>query len=374
MGFYISGDLEEKGFVYSKVNELRQHINLSHYAWQTISDDIRNFYLDETKESFSGFLNIIFANFHSSADATISQRYINKNDELYKIFSSNEFKSSNEDTKDLYISKMLEVYEKQLIDQASSYTKGIGKKFRINKENLDTLRESSESIYYDDSIGRYLKAVFEEYSLLDLQQRESIFFKDIIDTIKLGISSQNKLKLSILQKLNVKQEKYYSRKFYITPYKIVHDKNMSFNYLIGLAEEIYNNGNISKKHVSSFRLSRIDKISVMTSMSGFISKANKEGIDNSITEKGPQFMAGDLIDVKIILTKKGIESYNRQLYMRPNYYSKENNVYYFRCTEVQVMNYFFKFGRDAVIVEPIFLREKFIQRYHEASNHYMTAV
>jgi hypothetical protein len=370
MGFYITGDYEKDGFIYEKVNELKQHINLSEYAWQIIGDDIRNFYVDDTKESFSGFLNTIFTNYYQTASSTISQRFIEKSDELTKLFSGNEFKKYNNDITNVYISKMLDEYENQLIQLAFSYPKGIGRKFRINKENLDILRDSLESIHYNDSVGLYMKAIFEEYATKSTHERECIFFKKTIDTINLAISGSNQLKISILQKLSITHENFYTRKFYVSPYKVVQDKNMGFNYLIGYTEEILMDGKKSPKHISSFRLNRIDKINVMSSMSGFISKADKEKIETSIIEKGPQFMAGDLIEITIVLSNKGIESYNRQIYMRPQYTSKENNIYHFKCTEVQALNYFFKFGRDVQITEPLSLRDKFINRYEDALKAY----
>ena len=53
MGFYIN-ELD--------VN-VKQHVNLSNYAWSVIDEDIINFNNSMDKSSFSGFLNTIFKNF-----------------------------------------------------------------------------------------------------------------------------------------------------------------------------------------------------------------------------------------------------------------------------------------------------------------------
>ena len=93
-----------------------------------------------------------------------------------------------------------------------------------------------------------------------------------------------------------------------------------------------------------------------------------------LAEKEPQFLAGEIIEIKARFTDKGIESFNRQLYMRPRDFEKvgkEKNTYIFRCTEVQAINYFFKIARDVEIISPARTREKFIQRYKDAYESYV---
>ena len=60
--------------------------------------------------------------------------------------------------------------------------------------------DSSEDEYYDNNVGAYLKALFEEYSLLQTYEREKVFFRDCVDIIKKAILSKKKLKLYIKQK------------------------------------------------------------------------------------------------------------------------------------------------------------------------------
>jgi predicted DNA-binding transcriptional regulator YafY len=161
----------------------------------------------------------------------------------------------------------------------------------------------------------------------------------------------------------------YSKKFYISPYKIVQDSTKSYNYIVGISEEIFDDNTTGEKQISSFRISRIEKIMMCRSMSGFLSQEKKDNIENELITKLPQFMAGDLIDVKIRFTKKGLEQYNRLLNIRPNNYTKvknENLTYIFHCTEFQAMTYFLKFVKEIEILEPLYLREKFIARYKEA--------
>lgn len=371
MVFFINGDLSDNGYIIDKVSELKQHINLSEFAWNIIDEDIRNFSVDG-EISFSGFLNTVFLNFYSEADASISKRYVEKSDELNEFFSSKEF-SGNPEITEIYISKLLDKYEKELVTRSFSYPKGTGKKFRLNKASLEVLRESSETVYYDDSIGYYLKAIFEEYCTKPNYIREQIFFNDIKREIDAAIIAQNKIQLTILQKYNSGQDRYYSKKFIISPYKLLQDGFMSFNYLVGFAEELLPGGTRGEARVASFRLSRITKVSPYTNRPAALTKAKTSEIEDAILKKGLQFLAGDLINIKIRFTNKGLENLARQLYMRPHTCQKLSaDTFVFTCTEVQAINYFFKFGMDAQILEPDYLRKKFISRYQSALNGYST--
>jgi hypothetical protein len=365
MGFYFDEFEKDK----------KQHINLSDSAWMIIEQDIKNFYLSESEESKSGFLNIILSNFYESAEASISIRHMNKIDEITEMFNAKSFIKIDEKIKKELIQKISDEYQFKLIEKAKNYPKGRGQKFRINVSNVELLKNDiQEESFYDDSIGLYLKALFEEYTIKQSFEREMIFFKSNIDEIRKAIYLQKKLKLTIKQKYNIHEKKWFSRKFYVTPYKITQESSKNYNYLVCYSEEISHDGTIGDKIISSFRISRIEKIMVMKSMGGFLSNEKRNELEHEIMQKQVQFMAGDLIDIKIKFTQKGLENLNRQLYMRPSFYKKvkdEERTYIFHCTEIQAINYFIKFLRDIEILSPLSLREKFIQRYNDALNVYI---
>lgn len=380
MGFYFTGSIKNSTFSddfdddFLEEKDKKQHLNLSEPAWLIVDQDIKNFYLNEKEETKSGFFNRILKNFYETSKASINIRCENKREELKKVFNAKTFASFDGEMKETFIEKYLEVYKKELKDKALSYPKGHGEKFRINVENVQLLKdEINEEEYYDDTIGLYLKALYEEYCEKQNFEREQIFFKDIMDEISMAINESKKLKLAIKEKYKPKTKSFYTRRYFVSPYKIVQDDTKSYNYLIGLAEEIKEDGTTKEKKVSSFRISRIDKIKKMSSMGGFISKENKDKIEDELIHKKAQFMVGDIIDVKVRFTRKGIESFKRQLYLRPQFYEKsktEDCVYTFKCTEVQAINYFFKFARDVEVLEPQVLREMFIKRYSEALDNY----
>ena len=363
---------ERRGFFIEFDTQYKQYLNLSASAWLVIKEDQRNFSNGE-KDNMAGFLNRVFFNYYQEAEATISQRLINKGEELCADFSSKEFRSMEKKITQIYVDKLLEVYKKKLLEKVKSYEKGKGERFNINKENIKILQGSAENNYYDGAIGVYMKAVFEEYARKPMYEREQIYFKDKVEDLRNAISRKKKVKLSLLKQIDPVTHKSNTRKFYFNPYKIVQDKSRMFNYVLGYSEEEAADGTLLPKKAVCYRISRIDHLMVMAK-DAFISQENKEAIDKMVTQKEPQFLTGELVEVKVRFTDKGIESFNRHLYMRPTDFKKvedEKNVYVFYCTERQAANYFFKFAGEAQILAPDSLRESFIRLYKEAYTQYM---
>jgi hypothetical protein len=361
------------------INQLKQNLNLSYQATVLIKEDERNFSNSEkeTRDKYPGseILNRVFANFYQDADATISQRCIARRDELLALFSSKEFRSIDGSITKIFVDKILDAYKKELETKSKSYEKGVSFKFNLNKKSLDILRNSQDSTYYEAIIGLYLKPIFEEYALKPMYEREQIYFKETMNILESAIAQKKCVKMSILKKINPNSHEVYVRKFYLSPYKIIQDKSGMFNYVIGYSEEIKRDGEGTwPRKAVCYRISRIDHLLIMSSKSGFISKADQEELEKMIAEKDPMFLVGDVIEIKVKFTDKGIESFNRQLYMRPTDFKKvegEENTYLFRCTEVQAINYFFKLARDVEILAPERTRDKFIQRYRDAYMQYV---
>ena len=339
------------------IDNEKQHVNLSDEAWLVIDDDIRNFYTYEDKGTFSGFMNTILINFYEEADATFSSRCAEYIEELEDILNG------NDDIKSKLKAKKL----RELKKIALSYPKGEGRKFRLNISSQEILCNHPDSSEYE-SRSDYLKAVYEQYATLPTYRREQIFFKQTIDEIENAISSNKKMRISLLSKTNT--NKVSSFRYSIKPYAIKQDKIKSFNYLIGYSQLLdQHNEPITQEKISCFRISRIDSIKLYSS--SFISKEKRAEIEQTIKDKGVQFMTGDLTDITVRFTQKGFDDFNRQIYMRPQDYDKIDRLtYVFHCTEFQAISYFFKFGMNAQILEPTELRETMRKRYEYALKAY----
>jgi hypothetical protein len=77
-----------------------------------------------------------------------------------------------------------------------------------------------------------------------------------------------------------------------------------------------------------------------------------------------------LRDVVVELTKVGKGLFNTMVFQRPEIISVDGNQYKFRCTAMQADFYFFWFGAEAYIIEPLELRQKFGDRYYRAAISY----
>lgn len=361
------------GFQFSEIDiEHKIHLNLSPSARIVIDEDIKNFANGE-RYNRTGFLNKIFTNFHQSADASVNTRYAEYSSELDEKFSSKEFRKIDTATINKFKDKLLNEYEEKLAEKVNSYQSGEGEKVRVNNENVDILAELIDSEFYNDKVGKYWKALLEEYAQKPMYQREQIYFKEFVDDIESAIAKKHKLKITTIERISSQNETYKS-KLYFTPYKILQDKTRSFNYVVGFSEKILENGTISPKVIACIRVSRIERMLPIRSESGRIKEEDQRRIDREIEAKDIQFLLGDLINIKVRFTKKGERDFHRYLYMRPTYYEKvngEENLYVFTCTEYQAINYFFKFGKDAEILSPSDTREKFIKKYREAYEKYL---
>lgn len=359
------------GFVINSIDQ-KQHINLSEEAWIKIDEDMRNFYFNDGRANLSGFLNTVFTNFYEEAEASISYRMDELYDELERTFSDPLFDKYDEKTKRDFVNRIVMVKQNRLVKKVRSYPKGQGRKFRINNQNVAILEESIDDKFYEGSLGLYLKGIFEEYARKPYDEREKIFFKQTLNIIRLSIAQKKRLKLSLKEKGYADGSIRMERKFYVSPHSVVVDKTSKFNYLVGFAQEILPNGEIAEERMVSFRIARINQIRMMSSKSGRLTLIKQRTLEQELASKGPQFLSGDIIEAVVRFTEKGIENYQRQINMRPQYTRKiDDYTYVFHCPEVQMIYYFFKFGRDATILAPESLREKFRQRYQSALNNYL---
>ena len=180
----------------------KQHLNLSEAAWLVVEQDKEDFFEKEedgtSTGSLSGFLNIILRNFYEMAEASIAIRSRSKREKLEKDFGGKDFSGYDSTVKNAFINKIVEVYQKEAEEKIEKLdkAKGAGRKFRINVENVLLLKdELNENVHYDDSIGLYLKALYEEYCKKPHYEREKIFFKATMDEIDLAIEAKKKLKI-----------------------------------------------------------------------------------------------------------------------------------------------------------------------------------
>lgn len=344
--------------------EQKQHINLSEEA---------NEILEQTRcdfgENLTGFFNHVFAKYYAYADASIGQALRKRKQQLVQAVGCEKEKA--------HLEALLPIFHKQWEDElkkkAKSYPKKIARKIRLQNENYARLYPTEgkeiyyleeELKYYNNRPSEYFKAVLEEFARKSPLEREKIFFRDDI----------NKLEKCIQEKRLIKVETSAGT-FKVRPYKILCDKEQQFHYLTGYSQKIGE----KEWNCASFRISRMHgRFKPMLSESGRINKTEEEQIKNRIHSSGVQFLIAEPKEIIIALTKQGEENYKKQIHLRPRAEKISDELdeitgghrYTFYCTEAQARFYFFKFGKDAKVISPPKLQQRFREDYEAAQAIY----
>ncbi|WP_043923137.1 WYL domain-containing protein [Leadbettera azotonutricia] len=221
--------------------------------------------------------------------------------------------------------------------------------------------DCGEDYYYNQKIGRYLKAVFEEYIELPYYKRERIFFFNEIREAKEAIQSGKRLKIT-------PGNSDKSVTYYLKPYRVMTDPQSTYYYLTGYSSK----ADSTDEYIpASFRISRIKEIKIMRGKSGKITRDQKLELENLLLKKGAPFLLGDVKSIKVMLTELGKKYYRQQLHLRPLYDEIiDGNIYVFNCSREQIKNYFIKFGKEALVIEPPDLKKYFRDFFLDSCNAY----
>ena len=343
-------------------NKLR--IPLSWYAAQTLDSDCMNFSIKKTT-----LINTIIINFADTADCSISIRLEEYRKELSNHFRKSELKKHEEAIQTILIGKANALTDKY----AKRYPSDVNWQIILNKKVKGLLTEdpsTNEETYYGPKPGHYVRALIEEYARLPYYQREEIIFKDILQKINDAINNHYSIKL-----INIK-----GIRLSMKPYKIETDPLSMYHYIVGyiVTPPDYTTDSTSlteKSKVQSIRISRLTDVEIQHYQSAIITELEERQILFEMEQKGVQFVSGDSSHIKVWLSDNGIKKYNSQIHLRPIGEVDKNDfhIYYFECTEAQALYYFFSFGRDAKILSPSSLVDKFINTYNNALEAYKTS-
>lgn len=336
--------------------EARQHLNLSHLAYETIESDK---FMFQEKPSMSKILNRIFTMYRDYADASIANACARYKEDLESRVKS----ISDGAVKTELISALTQSYKTELIEKANSYPRGHQFKFQLNRQNYEYIMDWHDTEEaYDKSAGRFIKAILEEYARKPLVEREAILFRDMIEMINACVESHLALAITL----------YSGARFEVRPYGVLIDQGNNYHYLVGYSRKA---GEKGEDKPSSFRLSNIREYKLFYGRSGRITEAQKKSLKQRIDAVGVQFLLQEPDAIRVRLTKRGKSMYESQAHLRPAFTSQEvlpngDWIYDFNCSQAQAQFYFFKFGADAEVVKPFDLRELFANKYVSAQQLY----
>ncbi len=339
----------------------KQHINLSFSAWNVIESDSSLFSPNQSPVKLSGFFNRLYTNYllclNDESNCTLplpdfGQEFHSELSHLKRALPKLNLDSD-------CIHRLREDFVKRCQAAYQITNKGVGKKYRLQKEVAESIALKSGKI--EECIfqkpGKYLSSFYEHYTKMPYINREYLYFYNQIRELYMNIDRNRSCYITTSGNC-----------FHIIPYKICADSAGNFNYLVALSK-LKNSSDQYK--LTSFRISRIQEISLFSTTSPIDISSVALSIEQDLQQKGVQFLLAETTPIKIRLSDYGKTMFLQQSHLRPILHHIENsNIYCFDCTEMQAEFYFFKFGANAEVLSPQSLREKFYQQYLNALSTY----
>ena len=229
------------------------------------------------------------------------------------------------------------------------------KKMRLSRSAMDELTYYEENAYPlggKYSVTQYIKCLLESYARINFLDREKLILKKtVIEPIENAIRQNKAIRI-----------KFSNQLIELSPYKIVPSKEGTFQYLVGAVDGKW----------AAYRLSRIKFLKTK----GKAVFPATEQIDEALAEFGPTFFGEPTIDIKIRFTQKGLLRYEYSVIHRPIHTRIESDakgdgdIYVFHCSEKQALYFFFSYANDVEILEPLSLRQRFVDMYRRGYEQY----
>ncbi len=230
------------------------------------------------------------------------------------------------------------------------------RKIRLTNASIEALSfdENSFPFVKKYTVTQFIKCLLESYARISFLEREKLILKkNTIEPIETAITKSKNIKFN------------YSGEIVETaPYKIVASKEGSFQYLIGKTNGKW----------ESYRISRIRFLSAKGKFTPF-EKIELDYIDKALSEYGPTFCCEPVAEIKVRFTPNGLTRYNYSVIHRPIHkeiisYANDEPIYVFECSEKQALYFFFSYANDVEILEPLSLRQKFIDMFRSGLECY----
>ncbi len=221
----------------------------------------------------------------------------------------------------------------------------------VSGESLDMITVIENNLLKETSLSQYLKDMFATYLSIPRSSRESIIFKDTFERVSKAISGKR------LVSFNTTTADNYT--FLVEPYMIAPSKEEQCNYLIC--------NDVQAGHPSTFRISRMTSVFITSDRFEIDSALYEELREKSL--RSPQSVSKTVRAV-VKFTPFGVRKFHMVTKNRPDVIKKEGDLYYFDWSELQLEEYFKRFGRDAVVLEPDSLRNRLIKHYTMALRAY----
>ena len=222
----------------------------------------------------------------------------------------------------------------------------------VSGSSYEILRVIENNMLKDTSLSQYLKDMFNSYLSIPRSERETIIFKDTYEDIAKALKEHRILSFT---NTTSGEEKAYR----VEPYIIAPSKEEQCNYL--LCKDSYSG------KPRTFRISRLRSVFVTPDTFPVDPDIQKELQEKAI--RSPHSVSLT-VQAVVRLNKYGVKKFKLVTKNRPVVSKIEGDLYYFDWPELQLEEYFKRFGQDAIVIEPASLKEKIRKFYYYGLQEY----
>lgn len=220
----------------------------------------------------------------------------------------------------------------------------------VSGASYNIIKIIENNLLAEKSLSGYMKDMFASYLSIPRSRREEIIFRDTYEDIRKAIAEHRRL--SLMSTSN-------DFKFIVEPYFIAPSKEEQCNYLLCRDPKT--------KKTRTFRISRL-RNSFVTSETFEVDARTEERL-GAIAIRSPHSAAPD-VHAAIRLTEAGKRKFKLIVKNRPAVTKVSGDVYYFDWPEIQLEDYFRRFGEDAVVIKPELLKSRLRNYYKRALEAY----
>ena len=288
--------------------------------------------------NLNGFLKELIVNYFD--------QYRKDNDELLENMLSELTSVKSLKSKDASVlaDKIIKTY---ICNKEPASSKSTVITLTISRESYSIIKIIENNLLQDNSMSGYIKDMFLSYLSIPRNKREEIIFRPTYETINKAITERRILTFTTTNNKGMST---------VEPYLTATSKEEQFSYLLCHGHD--NN----KDH--ALRISRLRNV--------FISSETFERndtISKRLTDYGmrhPHSASPDIHAI-VLMTERGKQMYKMIVKNRP---AIKGDKYHFDWPEVQLIDYFKRFGKESIVIKPKSLKQKLIKYYEEAKAAY----
>ncbi len=222
----------------------------------------------------------------------------------------------------------------------------------VSGSSYEIIRIIENNMLKETSLSQYLKDMFNSYLSIPRSEREAIIFRDTYEDIEKALKEHR-----ILSFTNTSSDNEYS--FLVEPYVIAPSKEEQCNYLLCMDRK--------SRKPRTFRISRLRSVFVTADSFPPDPEIQKELQEKAL--RSPQSVSQS-VQAVVRMSQHGVRKFKVITKNRPTVSKIEGDLYFFDWPEIQLEEYFKRFGKDAIVIEPESLKEKIKKFYYYGLKEY----